>query len=516
MPPKPPNRQTRNVKAKSQPPTPMNSKKRMLTTAARSDNQPEELQTQGNVQNASTIENMEPPTTTETATAKDDQSSGEPPSAPSPVAPHKLEPAIELTTQPYTPFTPPVPNTASVDNPSFGSRPAVFLEGLLDLISTTPSAPPANLDAGNTTETPEQLPAPPKHPWTQMPPTGWPNVHCNDPMWRFRHWHADSVRHIWTKSADSVIIFVWGIPPHHRDFLVAQGHLRNSLNFILPGDEQPEIYNPQPDLDAADNTKGEHPATFAICNLSENAKTLLLNQRVYSLRYPEITFFVHDLGWEIPTFITLLQGFSTFHDRDALRTSIKATINTSEPTRELIHTLVKENQNFTDVSTIDVMNTIINSVEIDILPIKLVGGVDDWKVGLYMTSPTAEPKKWMSFRDQIQSLTFCVYNNGNGTKYTSDLPCSGCGATDHPRGLCPYRLIPGWNGQATASEKRRTTANPAPNKFSKHSDAGPSTYYNDGPTNHPGGRRGGPRGRGGHRGRSTRGNNRNPHRGYFA
>lgn len=361
--------------------------------------------------------------------------------------------------------------------PATTGRPIVSTAGMRDYPTPNPKTNSSTLAQQAPPEIPTARPA-----WTVKPADGWPLRHCNDPKWRVRFWAKESINYILDRAETSVIILVWSSQLFHSDFAKSQKEVMNSLTFILPANEEPKLYDPVTDTDPETNPHNELPMTFAVENLSTAARNALIEQEVYSIRQPYVTFTVLQMGQEIPEFITLLEGLSSFHDASFIEESIRDAINRSQPTRDLIRELAAENPAFEGLSPDELTDTIIGSVKVTIIPYKTKGNVDNWKLALYIISPTDDHRKWEFFRDQVQTVKFTVYQNGIATPCKFDSPCTGCGGMDHPRGLCPYSRISGWNGKPSAPEKRQLDDAAKPNKAPRYDHNDRYNYYNDAPT----------------------------------
>ena len=93
-----------------------------------------------------------------------------------------------------------------------------------------------------------------------------------------------------------------------------------------------------------------------------------------------------------------------------------------------------------------VLDHVINSVYVDILPYQTRGGVAEPLVRVYMESPTACADDWAVFRDRVMGLAFGDDLTGNPALFTGSLWCAICHGHDHPMGLCPLLTVPGWHG----------------------------------------------------------------------
>ncbi|KAI0344350.1 hypothetical protein BDW22DRAFT_1475566 [Trametopsis cervina] len=258
--------------------------------------------------------------------------------------------------------------------------------------------------------------------WTPTPPGGFPKVHFNDPLWRFRFIDPVAATKISAQAQTSLLITIWGVPAGSYRTEEAHTNLLQALSIILPASELPAVATPDADW-GADNPRALLPINHVLYNISDASRQLLLDQGVYSLRKPAITFMVHQPGWEIPDFVTFLEGYTVFSDMPAMRASIIAALQNDAYLTTLIGQLAQANPDFAALTKEAAVSTILDSTSISVLPMKAAGNVDDWKLRVCMHSPTQEPLSWRTFRDAVRRINFPIQGNGFGTSWEVDIPC---------------------------------------------------------------------------------------------
>ncbi|OBZ72437.1 hypothetical protein A0H81_07660 [Grifola frondosa] len=147
-----------------------------------------------------------------------------------------------------------------------------------------------------------------------------------------------------------------------------------------------------------------------------------------------------------------LQGFSTLN-LPRIQNAILGWLS-QPPTRSFIANLVAENPRLKDRPRAQAVDDILASLEVTVLDIKQKGGISTPIANVYINSPTESPESWYRWREHICDIRYTSLYDGTGTAQ-SNLLCTGCHGVDHPRGLCPYPSLPGWNGPTyTLADKK--------------------------------------------------------------
>ncbi|KAL6299922.1 hypothetical protein BKA93DRAFT_753069 [Sparassis latifolia] len=228
---------------------------------------------------------------------------------------------------------------------------------------------------------------------------------------------------------------------------------------------------------ATENQNSGHPPRAFLCfNMMDELKQAFLTQYMYSTL--EISFYCVDTRWTIPNFICSVSGFM-FSVSNSFLAEVRARLESEETLRNLIQIIGQEN--------IPRAQRTIASFRLTVLDIKRRGSNLTPVVNIYCEPPMDILPIWIVWRNYIYNLKFETSLLGTGTG-TQNWYCTICHAFDHPRGLCPFPDILGWNGPLHRNSQEDDATGP-PNE----PVAGPS----DGPGTHaPCGRQGG-RNRGG-------------------
>ena len=187
----------------------------------------------------------------------------------------------------------------------------------------------------------------------------------------------------------------------------------------------------------------ETPTSFLIYNLTDDECTLLLERRVWSS--PTITFRVTKLNPQCPDFLFQIKGFSTLVTNDILETV--RSVWQSEEVEFLIEDVASAfpEHEYEIVKTS--ASTFLNSVRVTRLDTKSSGDSLQPRFNVYVAGSTiSNDDAWLFLRDSLASFTYETPMEERGETLIIPYNCSLCHGVDHPRGLCPFPLVPGWNG----------------------------------------------------------------------
>ncbi|KAI9463395.1 hypothetical protein F5148DRAFT_1150290 [Russula earlei] len=198
------------------------------------------------------------------------------------------------------------------------------------------------------------------------------------------------------------------------------------------------ISGPTPSKDAR-----RSPTSFLIYNLTEAQRDTLLQHGVWSSS--DITFRVTSLYPPCPDFLFTIRGFTTHIIEEVQITVLE--VWTDNVTRDFIHNTINS---FEPPDRPDVASSIqqfLNAVRISYLELKSSGGNLSPHFNVYSSGHLiAQDDLWFTLRDFLASRTYTTSLQGDGDNVTTPFHCGVCHGVDHPRGLCPFPGIKGWNG----------------------------------------------------------------------
>ncbi|KAG1761436.1 hypothetical protein EDD22DRAFT_847749 [Suillus occidentalis] len=280
--------------------------------------------------------------------------------------------------------------------------------------------------------------------FTPIPMGGFPHIHLAHAAQLFDY-QAAKVINAWLKVPHpKILVRVFDHdgknPSVKGPILVERLHIAVSeiAHFVHQDDQEVKVLPPCPEATTED---ANYPLSFLIYNISEETKSLILNQRVWSST--EVTFAAHQFRINSPPLLLFcLHGFSTT-DNATIRSAVYE-VWTEDVTRWDICDILSEG----DIPE-DKVHTaswdFIKSLWIERLDFKVSGGILLPRYNVFAVSPTNIPAIWTKLRAYLHSLTYPSELEGTGTA-VNFMPCPLCHSIAHPRGLCPFPNIPLWNG----------------------------------------------------------------------
>ncbi len=90
---------------------------------------------------------------------------------------------------------------------------------------------------------------------------------------------------------------------------------------------------------------------------------------------------------------------------------------------------------------------LIKSLKVTHLKIKSRGSTLTPHFSIYTDGKaTMDEELWANLRTYLASCTYTLPLQGTGKVIKAPFNCRACHRVDHPRGLCPFPGIKGWNG----------------------------------------------------------------------
>ncbi|KAG1740689.1 hypothetical protein EDB19DRAFT_1908435 [Suillus lakei] len=189
----------------------------------------------------------------------------------------------------------------------------------------------------------------------------------------------------------------------------------------------------------------------------EETRNLIVNQRIWSS--PDITFEALPFNCsQPPELLFCLSGFTT-SDTDLVRKAV-ADVWSHDNHRHDIDDIFSQCGFQDDELVYKATRELIKSIRVEMLDFKVTGGLSVPRFNIFAMSPTNDAKTWTTLRGFLHLLEYPTGLEGCGTA-TALFPCQLCHSLAHPRGLCPFPLIPQWNGpkinnRNTASSTRQS------------------------------------------------------------
>ena len=198
---------------------------------------------------------------------------------------------------------------------------------------------------------------------------------------------------------------------------------------------------PTPSTDADEEDR--YPSSFLTYNLTIPQRKLLLDRGVWSSQ--AITFRAVPFHPTNPDYLFTIRGFSlniedhikalvynVWHDADTA-SFVHNTINAAP---ENDHTML----NYAIISFLD-------SLTVACLNIKERGGGLTPRFNIYASGAMIPlHSTWLDIRQYLADRIYYTSLTGQGEVVTNPYSCGTCHGVDHPKGMCPFHSIKGWNG----------------------------------------------------------------------
>ena len=199
-----------------------------------------------------------------------------------------------------------------------------------------------------------------------------------------------------------------------------------------------------PIKDPALPQRGQQPYTFLVHNISKEEEKTLLGRSVWSSK--AITFQVASIYVKRPEFLFTLKGFCTPKTADVMNSIAETWGDTV--TTALIRTLANNAPSQEEKQVWNSqMNNFLKSVSVRHLDIRSQGGRENPHFNVYARGDLIEDDEtWLQLRRYLRNRTYKTMVVGTGKALQEDFVCGLCHGHDHPRGLCPFPHVPGWNG----------------------------------------------------------------------
>ncbi|KAH9016245.1 hypothetical protein EDB84DRAFT_1567349 [Lactarius hengduanensis] len=201
------------------------------------------------------------------------------------------------------------------------------------------------------------------------------------------------------------------------------------------------VATPKPSAAAAD--KNLTPKSFLVYNLSNDQVDLVLQRKVWSSR--AITFRATRFATVCPNFMFAIRGLGTISVK-AVYPIVKQ-VWKSNKTKVYAQSLADEAPEDEQDSVRAELDHVLNTMNIVRLDIKEAGNVLKPRFNVHADcSNVSYDRLWSRLRAFLRSQKYSTSLEGHGTTEKTAYVCSNCHGVDHPRGLCPFPEVLGWNG----------------------------------------------------------------------
>lgn len=227
--------------------------------------------------------------------------------------------------------------------------------------------------------------------------------------------------------------------PESHDFY--RSRILTAVTDIITTQEA-SVAAPRPSKDA--KSKNKTPTSFLIYNITFDQVAFLLERRVWSSK--AITFRVAPFAVICPTFLFAIKDLSTLDPKDVY--PIVTNVWESQNTKQFTDALIREHPENERPRIAYEIDLLISSVSLGRLDIKEAGNNLCPRFNVYADcSDFTNDKIWERLRTFLLEQEYTSPMEAIPAT-TERIPfiCTCCHGVDHPRGLCPFPSLPGWNG----------------------------------------------------------------------
>jgi hypothetical protein len=190
-----------------------------------------------------------------------------------------------------------------------------------------------------------------------------------------------------------------------------------------------------------------------VYNLTLAKHDILIARKVWSSL--AITFRITPLDPPCPNFIFTIKGFTEYANESVQDMVEKAWLNNdlTNGTTDIINDIPENDR----TATISAIHSFLRLVWIERLDTKDSSDSANPRYNVYANGHLIRNDDlWMKLRRFLASRSYLLYLQGKGVTEIAPYTCRICHSIDHPRGLCPFPKIEGWNGPLSRlSQKAR-------------------------------------------------------------
>ena len=206
-------------------------------------------------------------------------------------------------------------------------------------------------------------------------------------------------------------------------------HVRVSAPLLLQKDESP----PHTSIT---------PTAFLVCNITTAHMTTLLNRYVWAS--PSIAFRVIRTDPPPPNYLFTIKGLGTKFIND-VREIVHAVWHDGETTA-FLSSIVNDAPLADRRNLSTSLRVFIDSLDIERLDVKERGDTLAPRYNILANGPAIpNDNTWSRVRSFLSKRTYMDFLIGIGTTDIAPYKCTLCHGVTHPRGLCPFPSVKGWN-----------------------------------------------------------------------
>ncbi|KAH9952306.1 hypothetical protein BGW80DRAFT_1452838 [Lactifluus volemus] len=281
----------------------------------------------------------------------------------------------------------------------------------------------------------------PRNPLDKYTNATMPAVHLADPTAAFNDIDLDTVIE-WDNSPGKLLAF-----PFEKDADQLANHktikgLILAAAIEITGSQCVAVGAPR-QTEEARIQKRFPPNTFLTYHLTEDQRQLLLKRGVWSSA--SITFRVTPFDPISPDFLFAIQELDTLFTND-IYTLVRNTWRDAD-TMHKLNAIISETPEVDRHDTEVALKSFIDSMWVEKLDVKAAGALPKPSFNVFAKgSFIKQDQLWTTLHDHLASRSYSSIMLDTGRTLTTPYDCHICHCITHPRGLCPFPSIEGWNG----------------------------------------------------------------------
>ncbi|KAF7797904.1 hypothetical protein EIP86_009110 [Pleurotus ostreatoroseus] len=370
-------------------------------------------------------------------------------------------------------FVPMSPQPPPWRNATFALPPRLFRNGVAAQLQIVNQTNPPRTQVGGGALGPH---------YTATPEDGWPVVHWADVAAPFLGQLLEQVLAWEDHPGFKLIVQIFGYAP-----LDGQIHppLLNLVNLVSQeihaflGTTSCRLCPPIPQGQVTRlNTE---PLSMLLRGLTDGETDRLITQGVLSTATISVAFY--RWGFSIPHFMGFLTGFST-RDESEVYNIVRSFLD--RHLAEIMH-IVNDNPLVSQAIVLQPLaDRIVSSLRVSFLDVRGRFGVPNPHFRIYLDLPVDNHASFSAIRDIFLRGPWHDSFAGVGRfNIVHGSTCGLCHGSDHPRGLCPFLSVPGWQGPGAAPDNNHPPPPPpppgpgGPGPFNRGSKRRGDDSYND-------------------------------------
>ncbi|KAJ6467266.1 hypothetical protein C8R45DRAFT_1219088 [Mycena sanguinolenta] len=194
----------------------------------------------------------------------------------------------------------------------------------------------------------------------------------------------------------------------------------------------------------ANNPQLPAPNLFGINGVPAGLGDVRISQ--HTLSTTGLTIFVSTLDPPLEGFMGIVEGLTYPNTAAGAQEAAAAMVDTMSRTPNFVQLILSHHDALPPTWTVQqVLDHVLSSVAV--VPIELDSGRGTVRVAwrVFMAVTTHRIPSFNAIRNAFASLSFITTWNNTG-RVRADMACRICPSIDHPTGLCPFPLVPGWMG----------------------------------------------------------------------